>query len=249
MENREQLVYEKIVERCRSLRDGKFIRSIENINRLLQTIIKNEESFEYLKKCNEMYGYGNVLNSAVEEKKFVMPINNHKVIVLVTGLLRQFLIYESHQTSSSIEGLDFYRFLTRYYPSIDIDKSFALFVDAVIFPYSKAFKGMIEEEDGVELDVDKDVEWMDKLNDNVKEQLYPFITTLSEHILADNGIIEKQKREYLIMIEGFNYVLELGNTKLINVVFIGLKNTLQGYKNGASYLKDIEDILTNYHTI
>ena len=146
MATAEERVYNEIVDRCRELRDGKFIRSIENINRLLQCIVTNTESFEYVKKCNEMYGYGNELNCAAQSSKFVLPINRYKVIVLVTGLLRQFLLFESKSGSSSVDGLDFYKFIKKYYTSIDTDKSFSLFVDAVIFPYAKAFKGMTEDE-------------------------------------------------------------------------------------------------------
>ena len=241
--------YETIVDRCRVLRDGKFIRSTENINRLLQSIVTDSEAFAYVKKCNEMYGYGNELNSAVQDKNFVLPINKHKVIVLVTGLLRQFLLFETKGGSGKENGLDFYHFLKRFYPSIDTDKSFALFVDAVIFPYARAFKGMVEDECDMDMAIDDGSEWVETLNNNVKEQIYPCISRLSELITADNHILEAKKKEYLIMIEGFNHALEVGNTKMINVVYIGLRNTIQGYRDAGPYIRAIERLLTSYRTI
>lgn len=241
--------YENIINACRDLRDGKFIMSSANIERLLQCIVSSQDAYSYVLKCNELYKYGNELNIAVQPNGFVMPINKCRIIVLVTGLLRQFLLFERKTGSNSDEGIDFYMFLRKYYPSIDVDKSFSLFVDNVIFPYAKAFKGMFEDISEEESDSENTGEWVEKLSTSVKEQLYPCITNLNDKIVTANDIPMNKKKEYLLMIEGFNHVLEVGNTKMLKVMYIGLKNTLQDYRDVESHLKFIEETLISFKMI
>lgn len=246
MKNTEaEKAYEDIMSRCRDLIDGRFIMSSKNIGNLLKSVVANQESYGYLYKCNEVYSYKNELKLALQHSNFVLPINKGKIVVLVTGLLRQFLLYESGDK----DGFDFYLFLRKYYPAIDIDKSFSLFIDGVISPYAKAFKGMVDDE-GVYIDeIEESNELGEELSISVKEQLYPCISKLSDQISSANGINPTLKKEYLTMLDGLNYVLELGNTKLLKVVYIGLKHTMSSYRDGEAHMKFIEDTLTAYRML
>lgn len=233
-----KVVYNGFVDRGKDIKDGRFIMSSNNISQLLRYIASNKALIEYIEESNSVVDYNFEYNKAIIQvgtsKVFKLPQNNRKIVALVTGILYDF----DRKTKNIL------LFLKEYFTANDIDVSFSMFCDSVIMPYIDAFADLVNNKQIVFEDADEEQSL--ELSQTVREQLVPFIINLSELVVADMGLNESKRKEYLDILEGLCYIIEDCNTKILKAMWIGLKNTMQNFKLGSSAIKGIENILTTY---
>ncbi|MEG1509557.1 MAG: hypothetical protein RR454_03770 [Clostridia bacterium] len=241
MENSEMKIelYQYFVKLCNNIVNGKYLLSGDRISQLLQFIASSKEMTDYVAFCNKGVNYKTELAQAMaDDKIFKLPISNKKIVALVTGLLFDFDRGNIHINT----------FMNEYFSADDHNEAFTAMCYAVIVPYYKAFKDMLLEETPFEEKVE-DKEKVKMLDEVVKEQLMPYVTSLAKIVAEDLKLDEVKKQEYLQIIEGMEYVINNNDVKLIKAMFIGLKNVLNTYKPSFSNLKAMVLIFKNYSLI
>lgn len=219
---------------CDDIKVGNFIMSNNKIMQLLRYIASHQELREFVSRCNEIEDYTIEYNEATNSTLaniFKLPKNKIKIVTLVTGLLYEF----------DRGTVDIISFLKNFYPAENINDSFNLFCDYVIAPYADAFVSALDEK--IEkVEVIDDIE-TNNLTDSMKEQINPFLLSVTERVLVDRSISENKRKEFLSILEGMYYLIEIGNTTLLKPMWIGLKNTFGNTRNYNSEIAGMESIL------
>ena len=225
-------------QKCQDIIDSQYLMSDTQILKLLRYIANTPCLMEFLAKCNQGLDFSNEFNEATAGVTFKIPQSKKRLITLVTGML--FAIDRKE--------LNFGSFLLKFYGvSDDYEVSYKLFCKSVLMPYMDAFAMILKD------DVEEDNQLQDDkggiIDESVKEQIYPYISAVKELVLQDNSLKDKKRQEFLTMLEGFNYVIEIFNCKMIEVVWIGLKSVMSNYRPVQSFLKSLESILNAFAII
>ena len=223
--------YTGLVGKCNKLAKNKFIMSGQSIADILKFIAASPELMGYVSSCNSGVDYRKELSDALAGGYLRLPRDSRVAVALVTGLLFDF--------DRKVIGL--YQFLCTYFKDDDINKSFASFCNRVITPYLLAFKDVL---DGGE--VEDKPESAVLVEDSVRDTIVPYIGALTEAIMSDDALDDDKRNTYVTMLEGLYLALENSGAKLVKVVWLGLKAIMGDYRNGASYLKSIENVMRSY---
>lgn len=210
------------------------------INKYLRYVAATPKILEIVAESAKINSYETLYNKAMKYEssgsRFVLPDNRKQIITLVTGLLFDF----------DNKNLSIIDFITKFYPSETVRESYVDFCEKLITPYAEAIRyycadvpqelNCLDEED------EKPVAFPDK----AKEELHFWIAEITNLVIGDNTLPEAQRKEFMIELNGMRYASETGNAVLMNIVWVGLKNTLGDYKAAFRELKEVGTILLNY---
>ncbi len=228
--------YSLISERGKTMMNSKFIMSSNCISSILKTIASIPVLTNYLIKCSQDFSFDQVMDRATSTSKFTLPAQQKEIVAFVTELLYKF----------DRKDIDLTKFIKIYYPSKNFEASYKMFTQDIILPYIMAFNGIVREEET------KDIHLSDVAQapaHAAKTQATQYILALTELVTNDNNLKDELRDDYLLMLEGFLYSFELNRTKMIKVVWTGLKSVMAQYKPAVSYIAAIEKILATYALI
>lgn len=242
MADRRREIYNGIYNICESIKTGRFIMSNSAIAKLLQYVAKHEESLSFLQKCNNQYDYKSEFKSAINivgsSKFFKLPENPYRVVSLVMGVLYDLDRENIHVTS----------FLKEYFDFGDVDDNYVAFAKQFITPLQEAYEAMCYDYDVTIEDIAEESN-AKPINEAIGEQILPFMITLSDMVVSENGFSANKRQEFLDILEGMCYAIEQGSTKWLKFMWIGLKNTFASYRLANSILNGIRSLLTTYGII
>ena len=69
---------------------------------------------------------------------------------------------------------------------------------------------------------------------------------MKEVVMSDRTLKEKKRADYMTMLEGFYYSIEISNSRMIKVVWIGLDSLFESYRPIKSYVKALRNILESF---
>lgn len=214
-----------------------FIMSNKVIVKILKLVASNEELKFVVDHANQLYNFSEIFDEAIVNGGFVMPAEDYKIIVLVTGVL--FNIDRGN--------IDYLSFIKTYFPNNGVAESFNDFCDIVVCPYVFAFENILSNDNKI---VNIETAMQAKpLSRQLVDQLNEYIISLTEQIAFDKSIPDSKKDELFGILEGFNIAIENGNTIMIKAIWLGLKYALLFTKSFTSYIKLFEAELKNYDII
>lgn len=219
------------------LKRAHFIMANKVIVKILKFVASNEELKFSIDHANQIYNFAEIYSAATENGRLVMPTDDFKIIVLVTGVL--FNIDRGN--------FDFLTFIKENFPNYDLAGSFNDFCDVMIYSYIVAFENILSMDSKV-VNIDGEVQNA-TLSRQLVDQLNDYIISMSDQIVSDNTLGEQRKNEFFALLEGFNYAIENGNTILIKAMWLGLKYALLYTKSYSSYIMMFENELKNYDII
>ncbi len=234
-----QLAYNTFEKKCNDIVHSNFIMSSNYIMSLLRLVAQTPVLMEFVAKCNQGLSYKEEFDLAASGASFRLPTSNKRIVSLVTGML-----FEIDQNSINLNS-----FLIKYFGTTDYEEGYKMFCKSVIEPYCEAFKMILDDE--IEEDNTRDVSAVKDvaLSDNIKEQIFPYISAMNEVVVSDHNLKEKKRKDYLTMLEGFYYAIEISNAKMIQVVWIGLQSVVESYRPLKSYIKSLQSILLAFDIV
>lgn len=239
MSDNVQHAYEILVDKCNAVIEAKYIMSGNAVIGLLRYLASTPCLMDTVARCNQGFRYREEFDRAGSGAAFRLPESDRKIVALVTGIL--FDIDRGR--------INFNAFLMKnFYGDGDYETSYRLFGKTLIEPYAKAFGKMINQEDA---DVLPELEQESKIpvGTAVKEQIFPYIAAINEVVENDAALSDERKREFLLMTEGLTYAFEIAGTKMIRVVWTGMRSVFAAHKPTQSYLRAMEKILAAYAVI
>lgn len=229
--------YSIFLRRCDEICNAKFIMSCSKINSLLQYMPTSECIMEFVASCNQGESYKQLYSLSSQGNVFKLPKSRKKIVCVVTGLL-----FDIDQMN-----IDFNVFLRRYFYADDLEESFKAFCSVIMHSYEKAFLMMLENFDD---------ESSERLEDGfasvdkaINEQVFPLLTAFKDCVMSDGKLVDLNRKDAMTLLDGLVYAFELGNAKVVLALWVGLKNFMRDYKNGASYLSSLEKMLSMFNII
>lgn len=229
--------YTGLVARCNDLAKGRFIMAGNAIKGLLRYLASNPSLMGYVAKCNTGVDYKQEFQAAVVGNSFKLPPSSRGVVALVTGLL-----YEFDRGTQSL-----HKFLKTFFRSDDIDQSFRMFCNSVITAYVLAFKNVLDDKEEEKTARFGEGDFV--VQDIVKENVVPYITSLTELVASDERLSDETRDDYITMLEGLYYAFEIASAKMVKVVWLGLRSVMEGYRNAYSYLDGMQALMQAYALI
>ena len=228
-------------EAVTALINSNFIITQKPITDLLRCLVFSEQLRTFLAECKKGVDYEAELHAAVRETEtgyeFVLPTGNKRIIVLVTGILRDIDMGTRSMTA----------FLHDFYPVQDNHEAYHLFCDDVLLPYKKAFRqSFLFDSD---LPEQASEEERTTVGEAVIEGAAPYFAALRTVFLGDNKLSQKVRDELIYLTDGLYYALEKGDAKMIKIVWTGLKLSLAKYKKAERKFSDISEFLALYALI
>ncbi len=227
--------YSLIAERCNVMLNSKFIMSSNCIASILKVITSVPCLTNYLIKCSQEFSFDKTFEQATKTSKFTLPDDSKTIVAFVTQLLYKF----------DRKEIDLTKFIKIYYPEKNFEGSYKAFCQDIIAPYLLAYSTIVNEESVEDAKQESNVAAFDA----AKTQVTQYILALTEKVTNDESIKEEKRQNYLLMLNGLYYAFESDNTKIVKVVWVGLKSVMAQYKQGTSYLNEIERILLSYAVI
>ncbi|MGN0771295.1 MAG: hypothetical protein ACI4MI_01780 [Christensenellales bacterium] len=233
-----QQAYQIFTMRCREITASKYIMSGNYIMRLLRYVAATPCLMDFVAKCNQGFNYREEFELATSGASFRLPSSKKKIVALVTGML-----FEADRNQLNLNA-----FFIKYFGVSDYEEGYKLFCKSVIEPYVEAFAIILDEEDQEETPDSTSVKDL-PLSDNIKEQIYPYISAMKEVVMSDRTLKEKKRADYMTMLEGFYYSVEMSNSRMIKVVWLGLDSIFESYRPLKSYVKSLRNILESFAVI
>lgn len=233
-----QQAYQIFSMRCHEIIASKYVMSGNYIMRLLRYVASTPCLIDFVAKCNQGFNYRDEFELASSGASFRLPSSKKKIVALVTGML-----FEIDRNQLNLNA-----FLIKYYGVSDYEEGYKTFCKSVIEPYIEAFALVLQDdlaEETPDVSSVKDV----PLSDNIKEQIYPYISAMKEVVMSDRTLKEKKRADYMTMLEGFYYSIEISNSRMIQVVWIGLDSLFESYRPLKSYVKALRNLLESFAVI
>ena len=195
-----------------------------------------------LANCKKGVDYESELAASVGQNEtgylFQLPKSNKRIIVLVTGLLRDFDAGTRSLTS----------FLRDFCNASDNNARYTLFCENVLLPYKKAFRqSFLYDIDNA--DQSADFEPNTVISETVLESGEPLFAALRTVFIGDNKLAQKMRDDLIFLTDSLYYALEKGDVKMIKAVWTGLKLALIGNKKAERKFSDISEFLALYALI
>lgn len=186
---------------------GKYILVDIKINSILNIIAEDEKISAIINSCTEHYnfnlGFKNSISQDEEKYYITLPQNDKEIIAFVYNLLYRF----------KTNNIDFYEFLTTYYPEENEGKEFSLFANKVIIPFKNALNSVYSK---LHVLVE---------TDDYQNNIYNKIKTTIKHI-ANNinqyKINMNQKEEFTMLLNSLFIASDKNDKKMVYSLMIGL---------------------------
>lgn len=228
--------------RCGDLESCKFLVSAQRVSNLLKLLAGDPVLYDFLGECMKDFYFESEFEKSVVEtangKSFKLPFNKRRLVAFVTCLL-----YEFDSGRKSIVD-----FLNEYFPSNSINASYEAFCEEVIKPYGAAVNSVLTGARDPEEEADKSVK-VDKVNDvsdGAVTQTEYILRAMNAIVMEDETLSKGKRDDYLAIIDGLNYALELRDSRLVKCVYTAFRYAFSQYKAVDSKVSDVGACLKLY---
>lgn len=236
METNEQRPF---VELCNNFIDAKYIMMGNNINKLIESIYKDESLREIVKKCINNFDFTTELGLAISAnentpKDFVMPKENDKIVALCYLILQQIVLNK----------IDYEAFISKHFIyDGTINDVYVNFGHYFILPFKNAML-YLENAKNIKLDVD------DEQSDEVEndengenDELKDIALDMERVIESDYKIKEDKEDELKFYIKAFREAIKLKNNLLIKALGRVLLGDIEKIKSLRGVYNRLYDVL------
>lgn len=228
---------EALVTVLDDMQGASLIMTDKKIRSLLKCLAYYDEFRVVLEYCSNGFDY------AAEKKKALqrvgeyhvlrLPKNPTTLVALVTNMLVEF-----------DEGkADFLSFCSEFFPADTKQASFEKCFQGFMEPFKLALVGLVV--DGVKEEtplVERTVEFAPNgLQEQTEYLLVAMVRAVDESRLAEND-----RKDLLLMLEGFSAALDSRDTLMIKSVWLGIKKTLASFKLCAGEIAKTDELLRLY---
>ena len=228
-------------EAVTALINSKFIVTHKPITDLLRCLVFSDLLRNFVQECKKGVDYESELQAALVEtetgRAFVLPKGNKRVIVLVTGLLREF--DAGNQSLLS--------FLHEFYPVSDNHERYRLFCEEILKPYRNAFRQSFLYDTDDPQHFTEEAE--PKIGQAVIEGAPPLLAALRTVFLGDNKLSENKRDKLIYLTDGLAFALEKGDVRTVKIVWTAMDLLFADYKKAARKFADITNLLAAYALI
>lgn len=242
------------IQRVNALLESKYILADKKISSLLKFIVSSQVLMDVLTESLKTLSYAAefarnrliVSDGNGVKAKMTLPVDRIRLFTFVFCLLAEIDAGER----------DFTKFLTEYFGAENANDSFRKFCDEILVPFKKAGEHLLRETAPDNLDretVQKGVSYFDAesiyVSSATSDSVINVINRVKNKVEKDFHGSGEQHAECNQITDAFVNALLSKNPKLINIVWIGFKNTLKNVKGFEREIARIKNILTEANLI
>lgn len=228
---------EALVAVLEDMQGASLIMTDKKIKSLLKCLAYYEEFRVVLEYCSNGFDYAQEKRKAMqhvgEYNILRLPKTPKNLVALVVNMLVEF-----------DEGkMDFLSFCGEFFPADTKQASFEHCFQNFFEPFKLALVGLVVE--GVQEEVpmvERTVEFAaNGLQEQTEYLLVAFVRAVNESRLP-----ESERKDLLLMLEGFSAALDSRDTLMIKAVWLGVKKTLASAKMCANEIAKTDELLRLY---
>ncbi|HHU43813.1 MAG: hypothetical protein QM214_03305 [Bacillota bacterium] len=225
---------ELIVELTNKLMKTNLLVLDKDISYFLSKIAEDKNLCDIIKECNINYSFYDDWEKANKLEKIYLPINKRDTIAFVMGL-----IYKLDTKEISIIEL-----LTKFFPNTsDMQHAYDLLCKQALVPLRDAFISVLKGECMEEVQSDKKAPVLDKMVEDISDWLKVLIQNIQS---GKYSLGENCEKEILFFAKGLLNCIDLNDTYLIKLVWLGLINTTFKYAVRFKELSQIQKLFKLY---
>lgn len=242
-------------ERANTLIESKLILTDKAISNLLKTISITEPMKQAMALSLKDVSYSTeflrckttiTAPDGSVQCKLKLPENDVRLFTFIVCLLVEIDIGQRQLVD----------FLKEFFPSQDANISYIIFADNVLVPFKKAGESIIKNSDSelqIETSQSNTKNFFEAertyIQSNVLELLVSEIEAMRSRLKGEMFISQRDKVECNLMVDSLQNAILSKNPKLIRIVWVGFKNTLNRYKSMEMSLKELENHLISANII
>ena len=167
---------------------------------------------------------------------FKMPSQNKNAVAFVLALF----------VEVDAGRLDFVDFVSQFFPSRDVAKSFSTFCENVIKPFKFAFLTMLDEigTENPEQVAERERE-IDFVSGGLAKQTAYYVAKMREAVKLSKQS-DETKLELICMLDGLDSALMACDSLMIKAVWLGIKRSLAAYRLCADEIVKTDELLRLY---
>ncbi|MCL2176930.1 MAG: hypothetical protein FWB72_03135 [Firmicutes bacterium] len=222
MENTQAL--QKFLSDCDEVIQSNFIVAERKITALLKTLTEEEALFEVIKKAFAGFDFDTEFATSLTREASGIKINLSKNLNKVIGLVLT-ILYKIDRGQ-----IDFNYFLNEHFSSPNLQAAYNSFVGAMILPFRRAIELQLNdiEIDPDEIEAADDSPEADIPQDVIEKAVFIF-RDITSSVKSNPRINATERNDLLTISEGLKNAIVAKDTNLINIIWIGFKNTFKGY--------------------
>ncbi|MDR3185471.1 MAG: hypothetical protein LBU04_01480 [Christensenellaceae bacterium] len=216
-----------------------FLVVCEPISKMLKLLSTTAELYDIVERAVKCAPFDIELSIINSKSNLILPTNPHNLISLVTGLLLSF----------DAKGHAISDFINRFFHADSLQKGYLEFCQTVLLKYSDALLMLLHIKPKlVDHHAREDLK-IDAFPDKAKEDSAKWVISIKELVEIDNELPADIRAEYIALTKGMLRSLDYRESWLINVVWIGMKNSLISYLPAKRALYELGLLLYNYKII
>lgn len=241
-------------ERANALIESKYIIAAKKISSLLKGVVSIPSLMDNVAHCLKSFSYPAefarnrmlVSDGTQVKTKMTLPVDKVRLFTFVFCLLAEI----------DSGSRDLTKFLNEYFESESLNDSFKKFCADIIVPFKKAGENILKEADPDcvdEVSIQKGTEFFDAeeiymspaVNDAVLTTLEKIRMRLDNDFQGDG----QDRAECVEMTDAFINAVLSKNPKLINIIWIGFKNTFILVKGFEKEIEGIKNVLSEANLV
>lgn len=237
-----QKAFEILKSKCYKLIQSKFLLAQPSISAILKCIINSPDLYDFTRECLENIDCANELAKATltKEGSFILPKSKRVTVALITYLFNQF-------DSNEIDLMEF----VAYYYNQDTNEGFDDFCAEIVLPYITAFEELYFKNVNSEISDSNEVavEQIQPINSEVIEMSDYLLKKILTEIQALNNISDKDRENYIAVVEGLMIAISNIDRKIIKAIFIGMKSLFAKQRKINRSVKELNKLFKSYRII
>ena len=214
---------------CDEFATGKYLLADIKISSILQIIVNNEKLKNIVTSCSDNYSFSlNDINSAIKDDMavtFGVPNSEKETIAFVYNLLYAF----------KNNSINFYNFLTKFYPAELTNVDFIKFANDVIVPFKNAINSLYSK---LHILVETN-DYQNNIYNKLKTNVNLIISNIDSFKLKIS-----EKEEFSMLLNSLYFASEKNDKKLVYSILIGLDYFSKANKKTRSAYLSLEECFT-----
>lgn len=255
----------EFIKACDEMINGKFILADVKIMKILNAIANCEPIYRYVQEClidfnfEKEYARAGVKNQFSNEN-FSAPTNQKQLVAMVFSLLVEF----------DKKQIDFYKFVTTNFATLNKGGEYENFVNALIVPFKNAIAqnfGLVQKQENVE-HANKIAEQTPQQNKSVEQnlteptelekldeeqQIWKNIGLLVDNVIqavsVDRKLKGDAKEQCLYALKSIKYSFKYKDMRLVSSLFMAVQVLTQKSRSLGFVLNEIKTEINKYYNL
>lgn len=228
---------EALVAALDDLQNASLIMTDKKIKAVLKCLAYYDEFRTVLTYCNKGFDYSaekkKALSKAGDYRVLRLPKTPKALVAFVAGLLVEF--------DDGTE--DFLTFCGEYFPAVSRQDSLEECYQGLFEPFKLALVSLVVE--GVKEEVPMVERTVEFAANGLQEQTEYLLVALVRQV-NEASLNETDRKDLLVMLEGFSAALDTRDTLMIKAVWLGVKRALASLKMCAKEIAAVGELLRLY---